>query len=74
MLTCNPARLLGLPVGTLSPGALADVTVIDPDRPWTVAPERLRSRGKNTPFIGRKVRGLATHTLVEGQVVFEDGA
>jgi dihydroorotase len=74
MLTCNPARLLGLPGGALSVGAPADVTVIDPDRAWTVTPERLRSRGKNTPLLGREVRGLATLTLVNGQIVFEDGA
>jgi len=72
MLTCNPARILGLNAGTLAPGAPADVTVIDLEQSWTVDPTRFRSRGRNTPFAGRPVRGAVTHTVVGGRVVWDD--
>ena len=52
MLTVQPARVMNLSGGTLSVGAPADVTVIDPDREWTVDPEQFVSKGKNTPFKG----------------------
>jgi len=67
-LTCGPARVLGLDKGTLHSGADADVTLIDPDAQWTIDPAAFRSRGRNTPFGGWKVRGRA-HTVVVGGVV-----
>jgi dihydroorotase len=74
LLSVGPARLLNLPGGTLACGAPADVTVIDPDMAWTVRAEMLESKGKNTPFIGRELRGAAMATLVGGRVVFERDA
>ena len=71
LLTCNPARALCLEAGTLSCGAVADVTVIDPERRWTVVPEELRSRGHNTPFAGWTMRGAVRLTIVGGEIVFE---
>jgi dihydroorotase len=71
MLTCNPARLLSLELGNLSPGAAADVTVIDPDRTWELIPAQMRSRGHNTPFAGQTLRGAVRATVAGGQVVFE---
>lgn len=70
LLTCGPARLLGLPGGTLSVGAPADVTVVDPDLRWTVEPEQFVSKGRNTPFGGWQVQGAALCTVVAGQVVY----
>ncbi len=70
-LTVGPARALNLPGGTLEVGRPADVTVIDPELAWTVEAQKLVSKGKNTPFGGWKLKGAATHTLVDGKVVFK---
>ncbi len=66
-LTTGPARLLGLQAGTLSPGAVADVTLIDPTTEWTIDAGKFRSRSRNTPFDGRTVRGKAVGTIVGGR-------
>ena len=71
-LTVNPARVLGLPYGTLAVGAAADVTVIDPDAEWVIAPAQFASRARNCPFAGWKVKGRVKWTLVDGRVVYED--
>ncbi|HMS03419.1 MAG TPA: dihydroorotase [Gemmatimonadaceae bacterium] len=69
-MSCKQARIFGLPGGTLRPGGLADVTVFDPDAAWTVDPTRFKSKGRNTPYGGVALRGLARHTIVGGRVVF----
>jgi dihydroorotase len=66
-----PARVFGLPGGTLAPGAPADVTVFDPAAEWTVRPQEFFSRSRNTPFAGRRLTGRATVTIVRGQIVFQ---
>lgn len=65
-----PARIFGLPGGSLAKGAPADVVMLDPDVAWTVEPSAFRSKSRNTPFGGRSVRGRAVATIVRGQVVF----
>ena len=72
-LTTGPAKLLGIQKGTLSPGADADVTIIDPDVEWTIDPEAFRSKSRNTPFAGRTVRGRADQVLVGGEVRYSVG-
>jgi dihydroorotase len=72
-LTVNPARALGIPGGVLRRGEIADVTVFDPGEEWVVDPEKLFSKGKNTPFSGWKMRGRVKLTLVGGKIVFKDG-
>jgi len=67
-LTVEPARLLGIPKGTLRPGADADVTIIDPDSPWTVDPSAFHSKSRNTPYGGWEVRGRAHTVIVAGEV------
>jgi dihydroorotase len=69
-VTSNPARLLGVTMGHLSPGAHADVCVFDPHAAWKVEPAALRSQGKNTPFNGYTVQGRVRHTIVEGHIAF----
>lgn len=64
-----PARILGLPAGALGVDAVADLCVIDPAHEWTVSAAGLRSQGRNTPFVGRALRGRVTHTLVGGRLV-----
>ncbi len=71
-MTINPARIIHLPQGTLRDGASADITVIDPDREWIVDPAIFRSRGKNSPFRGRHLRGKAVLTIVGGEVRYRD--
>ncbi len=68
-LSCAPARIFNLPGGTLAAGSPGDVTVLDPVRPWTVEPSAFRSKGRNTPWSGRELRGRAIYTIVEGRVV-----
>src|SRR5436309_998446 len=55
-LTANPARVLGIDRGTLRPGAEADVTVIDPAAEWTIDASQFRSKSRNSPYAGWKVR------------------
>jgi dihydroorotase len=70
-LSRDPARLLGLPGGSLAPGAPADVTILDPAAEWTVDPARFQSRSRNTPFGGWAVTGRPWKTIVGGGVVWE---
>jgi dihydroorotase len=71
-LTTGPARILRIPRGTLGAGAVANVTVIDPDARWTVDASEFRSKGRNTPFNGWEMTGRAVFTMVGGKVVYED--
>ena len=73
-MACAPARIFNLPGGTLRSGAVGDVTVFDPTRAWTVDPARFRSKGRNTPYAGRTLRGRALVTVVGGRVVHRDAA
>ncbi len=70
-MACAPARVFGLPGGTLRRGALADVTVFDPERRWTVDPAAFRSKGRNTPYAGQVLQGRATRTVVGGRIVHD---
>jgi dihydroorotase len=70
-LTCGPADILGLPLGRLNVGASADVCIFNPNEHWTLQAEEMVSRGHNTPFLGWEFNGRVTHTLLEGNIVFE---
>jgi dihydroorotase len=74
-MSTGPARIFRLPGGTLSPGGVADVSVLDLEEEWTVEPDRFLSLSRNTPFAGRRVTGRAWLTIVDGHVVWaRDGA
>ena len=64
-----PAKILGLPGGTLAIGAVADVSVFDLDKIWTVQPSVLHSKSRNTPFMGWELQGKAVFTVLGGRVV-----
>ncbi|WHZ14906.1 MAG: Dihydroorotase [Nitrospira sp.] len=70
-LATAPAKAFNLNAGTLAVGAPADVTIVDPQAQWDVDPSRFRSKSRNTPFAGWKVKGRVTTTIVSGRVVFE---
>jgi len=70
-MSTRPAELLGLPGGSLRPGAPADVIVIDADTPWVLDPTDLKSLCKNTPFDEARFSGRVMRTIVSGRTVFE---
>jgi dihydroorotase len=70
-MSTRPAEILGLPGGTLRPGAPADLVVIDPDLPWVLDPEELKSKCKNTPFDEAKMTGRVVRTIVAGRTAYE---
>ena len=69
-LTQGPAQILGLPAGTLAPGAIADVCIFDPEHTWLLDMNNMQSNGHNTPFMGWEFRGRVTHTLLAGKLVY----
>jgi dihydroorotase len=69
-LTIEPAKLLRMPLGTLTPGAAADVCVFDPEETWIVSAETLRTKSHNTPLLGMTLQGRVRLTLVDGEERF----
>jgi len=72
-MSCNPAKILGLDRGSLSQGAVADITLIDPNAEWVVEADKLESKSKNSPFLGKKMKGRAAYTIVGGKIVYKAG-
>jgi dihydroorotase len=71
-MSAAPAAILGLgDRGSLAVGQRADLVLIDPEVSWTVDPERFRSRGKNSPVAGRRLRGRILMTTKEGRIAYE---
>lgn len=68
-MSFNPSNILSLGRGTLKPGSIADITIIDPDKVWTVEAEKLASKSKNSPWLGETMKGRAACTIVSGKVV-----
>ena len=72
-MTINPACILRLPSkGRLSIGADGDMVIFDPEEEWTVDPAQFASKGRNTPFGGRKLKGKVKYTIVGGKVIYQD--
>jgi dihydroorotase len=72
-MSTNPARILNIPGGTLAPGSVADITLIDLNREWTVDVNTFASKSRNCPFHGWNLRGKAVMTIVGGRVVWTEG-
>ncbi|MCI5143555.1 MAG: dihydroorotase, partial [Candidatus Electrothrix sp. ATG1] len=68
LLSVNPARILGIAGGSLSVGAKADVTVINPDLNFVYTEEQVVSKSKNSPFLGEKLQGRAVYTIMGGRI------
>ncbi|MFP3880112.1 MAG: dihydroorotase [Dehalococcoidia bacterium] len=73
-LTCEPAKIIGRngELGTLELGALANITILDPDREWIVDSRKFASKGKNTPYDGCRFKGKVMATIANGAVVYMD--
>jgi dihydroorotase len=69
-LTAGPASILGLPFGTLSVGAAADVCIFNPEQTWLLNSDTIRSNGHNTPFMNWEMKGRVVHTLLAGKLVY----
>lgn len=70
-MSTNPAKIIGIEGGTLAEGAPADILLFDPEKTWTVEKERLASKSKNTPFLGRELTGEVAMTICRGKVVYD---
>ena len=72
-MSTAPARIIGLKSkGVVQEGYDADITIIDPNKEWTLNKEDIVSKSKNTPFIGRKFKGAVSVTVCGGKVVYKD--
>jgi len=74
LLSVNPARIINRPLGRLRVGSAGDVTIFDPEREWIYRVEESRSKGRNSPFHGWKLKGCITATIVAGKLVYERAA
>jgi dihydroorotase len=74
LLSVNPARILNVPAGTLTEGALADIAILAPDLHITVDPSRFKSKARNTPFGGWQLKGGVAATIVGGRTVYVNDA
>ncbi|MFC1559663.1 dihydroorotase [Candidatus Margulisiibacteriota bacterium] len=72
-MTSIPAKILGIPRGTLAQGSAADITIVDLNRSWAVDISKFYSKGKNSPFGGWKLKGTPIMTVVGGEIVMKDG-
>lgn len=72
LMCVNPRRILGIKGGDLSIGSDADITIFSESEQWTVDPEKLRSKSKNTCFKGMKLNGKVKYTLLNGKIVYSD--
>jgi dihydroorotase len=71
-LTTNPAKVMGIPRGSISIGDIADITIIDPEKTWKFDSSKSFSKSRNTPFHKRDLKGKAVYTIVSGKVVYKD--
>ena len=71
-MSYNPAKVLGLKKGTVAEGSHADLTIFDPEYEWVIDPAEFLSKGKNTPFGGKKVIGKVMATIVDGEIAYRE--
>ena len=70
-VTYNPAKLFNLPLkGDIRPGYKANIVILDPDKEWRVTKKSLFSKGKNTPFLGKKLPGVVEITIKGGKIIY----
>ncbi len=71
LMSYSPAKVLGIDRGEIKQGAVADLTIFDPDIEYVYSKESIVSKSKNTPFIGKKLKGQVAYTIVNGKIVYE---
>lgn len=71
-MSYNPAKVIGLNKGVIEVGAPADLVIFDAEREWIIDTDQFLSKGKNTPFAGKRVTGKVLATIVDGEVAFEE--
>ena len=69
-MSYNPAKIIGIEKGDISEGKTADIVIFDPEKTYTIDKNKFASKGRNTPFHGRKVTGKVMYTIVDGAVVY----
>lgn len=72
LMSASPAALLGLRKGRISVGDDADIVVFDPEEEWVIDREKFASKGRNTPFHGRTVRGKVKYTIANGRIIYQE--
>lgn len=68
----NPAKLLNIDKGTIEEGEIADITIFDPNEKYVYTEDKIVSKSKNSPFIGKELKGKVKYTIVGGKIVYED--
>ena len=71
LMTVNPARIIGVDKGTLTPGKQADVTILDPDAQYTVDTSQFVSKSRNCPYHGWTLKGQVAYTIVGGEIRYQ---
>jgi len=69
-LSANPAKIVGLKPNSLNEGETADITIFDPDKQWVVKKDKFLSKSKNSPFVGRRLKGKVMATVMAGRITF----
>ncbi|MDD5435035.1 MAG: dihydroorotase [Nitrospira sp.] len=72
-MSVRPAEILGIQRGNLTQGAVADITIVNPNTAWVVEPDNIKSKSRNTPFTGWKMKGKVSSTIVAGNIVYKTG-
>ena len=71
-MSYNPAQVIGLDKGDIQPGKVADIVIFDPEETYVIDKSQFASKGRNTPFDGRKVTGKVKMTIVGGRISYEE--
>ena len=72
-MSSNPAQIFNLNCGSLAVGKIADIVIFNPDLEWTVDADKFYTRGSHSPFVGKRLKGKAVATIVNGKIVMQDG-
>lgn len=72
LMSTAPSKILGINKGRLDTGCTADLIIFDPDEPWTVDPDKFRSKSRNTPFKGMALKGKVKYTIAGGKIVYSE--